>query len=86
MGFRATKIESGEYIYRGFKIYRIGYYEPEKRVVWEGVDESTQEGITRGYTKKDVMNEIDYFLEQEAEKHVEQLVKQANNNLFLKYK
>lgn len=61
---KATKISKGEYQYRGFKVYFFGYYEPEHRVVWEGIDEETGEGVARGYTKREVMREIDYFLDR----------------------
>jgi len=61
---RAKKINKGEYLYRGFKIQYFGYYEPEHRVVWEGIDESTGDGVARGFTKKEVMREIDYNLDR----------------------
>jgi hypothetical protein len=62
---RATKISKGEYLYRGFRVYCFGYYEPEHRVVWEAVEESTGDGVAHGYSKRAVMNEIDYFMDRE---------------------
>lgn len=34
----AKRISKGHYIYRGYKVYCIGYYPPENRIVWEAVD------------------------------------------------
>lgn len=59
----AKKISSGEYVYRGFRIHNCGYYEPEHKVIWEGIDEETGEGIARGFSKRQVMREIDYSLD-----------------------
>lgn len=36
---KVKRILKGHYEYRGFKINCIGYYPPERRVVWECVDE-----------------------------------------------
>jgi hypothetical protein len=47
----AKKISAGHYIYRGIDIYRIGYYPPEKRVVWECVDENGN-GFGHDYSLK----------------------------------
>ena len=47
----AKRVSSGHYIYRGFDIYRIGYYPPEKRVVWECVDENGN-GFGHDYSLK----------------------------------
>ncbi len=47
----ATKISKGEYIYRGYRIYCFGYYEPEHRVVWEAVDPETGDGVAYGFTR-----------------------------------
>ena len=32
------KLSPGHYMYRGYQIDCIGYYPPERRVVWEAVD------------------------------------------------
>lgn len=34
------KISKGHYTYKGIQINCIGYYPPEKRVVWEAVDKN----------------------------------------------
>jgi hypothetical protein len=62
--YRAKKISKGEYIYRGFRVYCFGYYEPEQRVVWEAVD-SIGDGVAHGFSKKSVMRAIDYFMDKE---------------------
>jgi len=61
---RAKRIAKGEYMYKGYKIRFFGYYEPEHRVVWEAIDESTSEGVAHGFTKKECMREIDYFTDR----------------------
>ena len=65
MNYKAKRIASGKYLYRGFIINRIGYYPPEKRVVWEAVDDNG-EGFAHGYSLKEVKhwidNEIPFFL------------------------
>ena len=33
------RLSRGHYIYRGFEVNCIGYYQPEHRVCWEAVDE-----------------------------------------------
>ena len=62
---KSKKVNKGEYLYRGFKVYCFGYYEPEHRTVWEGIDEISGEGVARGYTKREVISEIDYFMDRE---------------------
>lgn len=37
---KPKRLSAGHYSYRGYRINRIGYYPPEKRVVWECVDDS----------------------------------------------
>lgn len=63
--YRAKRISKGEYIYRGFRVYCFGYYEPEHHVVWEAVDESTGDGVAHGLSKKSVMRGIDYFMDKQ---------------------
>jgi hypothetical protein len=60
--FKAIKISKGKYLYRGYKIHFFGYYEPEHRVVWEGID-NEGDAIAHGFTKRVVMREIDYFMD-----------------------
>ena len=48
---KAKRIAKGHYEYRGFKIICIGYYHPERRVVWECVDENGN-GFGHDYSLK----------------------------------
>ena len=57
-------MKRGEYLYRGYKILRHGYYEPEKRVLWEGIDDSG-DAVAHGYTKRAAMSAIDYFMDRQ---------------------
>jgi hypothetical protein len=50
--FKAKRLRSGEYEYRGFIIRNLGYYPPEQRVVWECHDPKTQEGFGHDYSLK----------------------------------
>lgn len=66
---KCKKISRGQYLYRGVEINCIGYYPPEKRVVWEGSIISTEAGkITcgdyHGFTKKEIMMWIDEDLDK----------------------
>ena len=56
------KIRKGSYIYRGYYIECLGYYEPEHRIVWEAVDEHGN-GFAHSYSLKDVIREIDYEIQ-----------------------
>ena len=38
MKYRAKRSRRGRYEYRGFVIYTVGYYPPERRVCWEVLD------------------------------------------------
>ena len=38
--YKAKRISAGHYIYRGYKVTCIGYYPPERKVVWEAEDEN----------------------------------------------
>lgn len=54
-----NKIRKGSYIYRGYYIECLGYYEPEHHIVWEAVDENGN-GFAHSYSLKGVKREIDY--------------------------
>ena len=60
---KTKKICKGKYEYRSYLVIRFGYYHPEKRVCWEGWN-SEGDSIAYGYTKKEVMREIDYILDR----------------------
>ena len=55
----ATRISRGEYNYKGYTILCIGYYEPDKRVVWQAINNQNGCGDFHGYTKREVMIQID---------------------------
>lgn len=56
------KIRAGKYLYRGYILSKIPYYEPEQRDVWEGVNSITNEGGFHAYTKRAIKNLIDIDL------------------------
>lgn len=35
---KPVKINKGHYLYKGYAVYSIGYYEPEHCICWEAVD------------------------------------------------
>ena len=57
-----NRIRKGSYIYRGYYIECLGYYEPEHRIVWEAVDEHGN-GFAHSYSLKGVKREIDYEIQ-----------------------
>ena len=54
----AHRISRGHYRYKGYMIICVGYYPPEKKVVWECVDEFNC-GFGHSFSKKECMLEID---------------------------
>jgi len=64
---RPFKIKKGHYIYKGFLIYSIGYYNPEQCVCWEAVDINGN-GCAHGFSKKECMMWIDELLKREKQK------------------
>lgn len=63
---RPLKIKKGHYIYKGFLIYSIGYYNPEQRVCWEAVDINGN-GCAHGFSKKECMMWVDELLKREKQ-------------------
>jgi len=59
----AHKITSGHYLYRGFFIICIGYYNQEQRVCWEAYD-SRGYGFAHGYTLKDSKRLVDRVIDE----------------------
>ena len=57
--FPCKKIRAGKYEYRGWIISRVGYYEPEQRVVWEAYDPNTGCADFHGYSKQEIKWLID---------------------------
>ena len=62
--YKSKKICAGEYLYRNHRVVCHGYYEPDHKVVWEGIDNNTGEAVAHGYTKKEVINRIDMDLDK----------------------
>lgn len=60
---KTKKIKSGRYEYRSYIIQRFGYYHPEHRVCWEGIDQE-DDAVAHGFTKKEVMLRIDHLLDR----------------------
>ena len=57
--FLCKKIKAGTYKYRGWIIQCVGYYEPERRVVWEGYDPETGCADFHAFSKKAIKRLID---------------------------
>lgn len=57
------KISKGHYLYRGFQIICVGYYQPEQRVCWEAVDENGC-GFAHDFSLKGVKFWIDKELDE----------------------
>ena len=55
-------ISPGHYLYRGFEIRCLGYYPPERSVVWEAYDE-TGCGFAHAHTLHEVRILIDSDLD-----------------------
>jgi hypothetical protein len=53
------KIKAGTYKYRGWIIQCDGYYESERRVVWEAYDPVTGCGDFHGFSKREIKRLID---------------------------
>lgn len=60
--FTCKKIKAGTYKYRGWIISCVGYYEPERRVCWEGYDPETECGDFHGFSKREIKWLIDESL------------------------
>lgn len=58
MMHRAKKISTGRWLYRGMVCYNLGYYEPERRVVWEAVD-ADGHAVAHGFSLKQLKWQID---------------------------
>lgn len=59
---KAQKIRAGHYLYRGFHVYSVGYYEPEGCVCWEAVDHAGC-GFAHSYSFRDTKALIDAELD-----------------------
>lgn len=57
--FPCQKIKPGTYKYRGWIIQCVGYYEPERCVVWEAYDPETGCADFHAFSKKAIKKLID---------------------------
>ena len=55
----ATKISKGVYEYKGYRISKCGYHEPDHCVWWEAVKQSTGCADYHATTKKEIISMID---------------------------
>lgn len=63
--FKCSKIGTGQYMYRGFRITNCGYYPPDKQVWWEAVDIKTECADFHAETKRLIKKMIDESIERE---------------------
>ena len=68
MKYSAKRISSGHYKYRGFQINCLGYYSPDKRVVWEAVDK-----YGNGFAQSYSFAETKQFIDDEIEKRTNEI-------------
>jgi hypothetical protein len=61
---KPQKVASGKYEYRGYKLRRHGYYQPEKRVVWEAYKEEALDDVMHGYSLHELVRVIDNYLDK----------------------
>lgn len=66
--YKCKYISSGHYLYRGIEIVRFGYYHPDHRVVWEGVDVKTKSSDYRGFSMGEIICQIDRDLDIESKR------------------
>jgi hypothetical protein len=59
------KISKGHYTYKGIHINCIGYYPPEKRVVWEAVDKNGC-GFAHSFSLRGAIRKIDEDIKNET--------------------
>ena len=58
------KVAKGRYTYRGYKLRRHGYYQPDKKVVWEAYKEETLDDVLHGYSLHELVRVIDNYLDK----------------------
>lgn len=63
MKYRAKRIRAGKYVYRGYVINCIRYYEPEGQDVWECVDQDG-EGFGHSFRLRDAKRQVDLEIER----------------------
>ncbi len=66
--YRAKRISSGHYLYRGYRIVSVGYYEPEHHIVWEAED-TDGSGFAHSFSLRDTKRLIDESLDDDKIKN-----------------
>jgi len=59
----AKRISRGRYSYRGIQIVSLGYYPPERHVIWEARDVETGEAFAWGKTIEECTWNVDRELD-----------------------
>lgn len=67
MTTKAKRLRAGKYLYKGYVITCVGYYQPERRVVWEAEDEHGN-GFAHSFSLRDTKRLIDDGLNKTIEK------------------
>lgn len=57
------RIRAGLYLYRDYRVMCLGYYPPEKRVVWEASDLKDGHGAFHAFSKRQLKYIIDQYHE-----------------------
>lgn len=60
---KPVRIRKGHYLYNGYLIYSIGYYNPEHCVCWEAVDVNGN-GVAHGKSMKECKMWVDILIEK----------------------
>ena len=68
MKHKCKRISAGHYLYRGFEIICVGYYNPEHRVCWEAVEKDGLSGFGQSYSLKETKKWVDYELDERFKK------------------
>lgn len=64
---KCKKIRAGKYEYRGWIIKSVGYYPPDQKIGWEGIDPETNCADFLEFTKRDVKIAIDKEISMKQE-------------------
>lgn len=64
MKYKCKRICKGNYEYRGYIIQRLGYYHPEKRIIWEACPKGKMYADYNGFSLSEVKIAIDCDLDK----------------------
>ena len=65
MKHKCKRIRRGNYEYRGYIIQCLGYYHPEKRIIWEACPKGKIYADYNGFSLREVKIAIDCDLDKE---------------------